>query len=276
MKRSDNLSSGTKKTVTKKSTAKSSSKKPKVTSKTGKPRSASAGKKTSSKPSSKTRTSKAAPAPKVAPKRSTHHIGVVARGQYVKNLYEVTKRKEGAERVAAINVESKRIQNLVNKRIAKLTKLEAETGYTSPALRKLRESGYGHGATSKWGADFVQEAEENYKAVLDFLKDKTSTVTGTKKNIKSILEELQEAGFSGDSITPEQYDMFKALSERFYSESNKYKWYMINGSRDQQEMRDAINREIVALLGAGDLDAALKMADDRLDELYIESQRGSF
>ena len=111
---------------------------------------------------------------------------------------------------------------------------------------------------------------------MDFLKDKTSTVTGTKKNIKSILEELQEAGFSGDNITPEQYDMFKALSEKFYSESNKYKWYMINGSRDQQEMRDAINREIVALLGAGDLDAALKMADDRLDELYIESQRGSF
>lgn len=178
--------------------------------------------------------------------------------------------------MAAINAESKRIQNLVNKRIAKLTKLEAETGYTSPALRKLRESGYGHGATSKWGSGFVQEAEENYKAVLDFLKDKTSTVTGTKKNIKSILEELQEAGFSGDNITPEQYDMFKALSEKFYSESNKYKWYMINGSRDQQEMRDAINREIVALLGAGDLDAALKMADDRLDELYIESQRGSF
>ena len=107
MKRSDNLSSGTKKTVSKKSQAKSSSAKPKVTSKSKKPKSASAGKKTSSKPSSKTATTKkAAPAPKPTPKRSTHHIGVVARGQYVKNLYEVTKGKEGAERVAAINAES--------------------------------------------------------------------------------------------------------------------------------------------------------------------------
>lgn len=201
---------------------------------------------------------------------------MVARGKYVKNLYEVTKGKEGAERVAAINAESKRIQNLVNKRIAKLTKLEAETGYTSPALRKLRESGYGHGATSKWGSGFVQEAEENYKAVLDFLKDKTSTVSGTKKNIREIEKELHDNGWTGEHMTPDQYDMFKALAEKFYSESSKNKWYVINKNKDQNQMREAINQEIIALLEASDLDAALKMAGDRLDELYLQSQRGAF
>ena len=201
---------------------------------------------------------------------------MVARGNYVKNLYEVTKGKEGAERLQAINNESRRIQNLVNKRIAKLQKLEAETGITSPALRQLRESGYGLGATSSWKVEHLQQAEENYKAVLDFLKDKTSTVSGTKKNIKAITQELQDYGWIGEHLSPAQYDMFKALSEKFYSESSKYKWYMINGNRDQGEMKDRINEEIVKLLGSGDLDAALKMADERLEELYIESQRGMF
>jgi hypothetical protein len=201
---------------------------------------------------------------------------VVARGTFVKNLYEITKGKEGAGRLKAINDEMRRIQNLVNKRIAKLEKLEKETGFQSPALKKLRESGYGHGATSAWKEEHLQEAEENYKAVLDFLKDKTSTVSGTKKNIKEIEEELHDAGWTGDHLTPDQYDMFKALAEKFYSESSKYKWYIINGNRDQDQMREAINQEIIALLGASDLDAALKMADQRLDELYLQSQRGAF
>lgn len=289
MKRSDNLSKVTKvKQTVKKSAGKlkkpslTGTKKPSFAGK--KPAALSSPKKTRSASASKTAASKkpsSKPSPetvttKTSRRGSTHHIGVVARGNYVKNLYEVTKGKEGAARLKAINDESRRIQNLVNKRIAKLQKLEAETGITSPALRQLRESGYELGATSSWKEEHLQQAEENYKAVLDFLKDKTSTVSGTKKNIKAIEEELQEAGWSGDHLSPEQYDMFKALSEKFYSESSKYKWYLINGSRDQGEMRDRINEEIVNLLGAGDLDAALKMADDRLEELYIQSQRGMF
>lgn len=271
MKRSDNLSKVTKITPTvKKSSGKQ--KKPSTSTRTAskKSKKTTASKKPSSTPSPKTATTKQ------SRRGSTHHIGVVARGKYVKNLYEVTKGKEGAKRLKAINDESRRIQNLVNKRIEKLEKLEAETGITSPALRQLRESGYGHGATSAWKEEHLQQAEENYKAIMDFLKDKTSTVSGTKKNIKAIEQELQEAGWSGDHLSPEQYDMFKALSEKFYSESSKYKWYMINGNRDQGEMRDRINKEIVNLLGAGDLDAALKMADDRLEDLYIKSQRGMF
>lgn len=283
MKRSDKLTPKTEITLTSRKTGGKSKTQPKRQSSTG-------GKKTS-KPSTSTRTaSKKTAASKkpssepstetvtTKPKRkgSTHHIGVKARSEYVKTLYEVTKGKEGAKRVKAINDESRRIQNLVNKRIDKLEKLEAETGITSPALRQLRESGYGLGATSSWKEEHLQQAEENYKAVLDFLKDKTSTVSGTKKNIKAIEKELQDAGWSGEHMTPEQYGMFKALSEKFYSESSKYKWYLINGSRDQGEMRDRINEEIVKLLGADDLDAALKMADDRLDELYIQSQRGMF
>lgn len=281
MKRSDKLTPKTEITLTtstkgvrKKSsgTGKKSSpgKRSSALSSPKKTRSASGGKKGSSAPSTETATTK------TSRRGSTHHIGVEARGKYVKNLYEVTKGKEGAERLQAINNESRRIQNLVNKRIAKLTKLEAETGITSPALRQLRESGYGLGATSAWKVEHLQQAEENYKAMLDFLKDKTSTVSGTKKNIKAIEQELKDAGWSGDHMSPQQYDMFKALSEKFYSESSKYKWYLINGNRDQGEMRDRINEEIVNLLGANDLDAALKMADDRLEELYMQSQRGMF
>ena len=299
MKRSDNLSKQTKITITKvkttlkgkssggkkRSTSSSSMKKSSTSSGSASRGQSKTAKKSSSTPTRASGRSKspsqtpdvAIPQPAKPSRRgSTHHIGVVARGSYVKNLYEVTKGKEGAERLQAINNESRRIQNLVNKRIAKLTKLEAETGITSPALRQLRESGYGLGATSAWKVEHLQQAEENYKAVLDFLKDKTSTVSGTKKNIKAIEQELKDAGWSGDHMSPQQYDMFKALSEKFYSESSKYKWYLINGNRDQGEMRDRINEEIVNLLGANDLDAALKMADDRLEELYIQSQRGMF
>lgn len=277
MKRSDNLSKKTTVKISQKNTSVSGSgsKKTAQSSTPKKTRSASASKTAASKKPSST------PSPETVttkPKRkgSTHHIGVVAREKYVKTLYEVTKGKEGAARLKAINNESRRIQNLVNKRISKLQKLEAETGITSPALRQLRESGYELGATSSWKEEHLQQAEENYKAVLDFLKDKTSTVSGTKKNIKAIEQELQEAGWSGEHLSPEQYDMFKALSEKFYSESPKYKWYQINGSRDQGEMRERINEEIISLLGAGDLDAALKMADDRLEEIYLESKRGAF
>ncbi len=229
-----------------------------------------ASKKPSSTPSQQTATTK--------PKRkgSTHHIGVVARSKYVKTLYEVTKGKEGAKRVKAINDESRRIQNLVNKRIAKLKKFEEETGYTSPALRKLRESGYELGATSSWHEEYLQQAEENYKAVLDFLKDPTSTISGTKKNVKEILKDLQKSGYSGDEISPDQYDTFKALAEKFYSESSKNKFYSLNRNKDQRQMRARINEEIIKLLGVGDLDAALKMADDRLHEIYIQTQRDKF
>lgn len=293
MKRSDQLSSKAKitkvktplegeKTKLKKpkpgiSKQKTSAKKKSSTSSTPKKtRSASASKtaaskKQSSTPSQQTVTTK--------PKRkgSTHHIGVVARGKYVKTLYEVTKGKEGAARVKAINDESRRIQNLVNKRIAKLKKFEEETGYTSPALKNLRESGYGLGATSSWKEEHLQQAEENYKAVLDFLKDKTSTITGLKENIQELSDELRKNGWeSEENLTPIQYDMFKALAEKFYEEQPKYKWYIIAGNKDQSQLQAHVNEEIIKLLGMDDIDAALKMADARLDEMYLQSQRGAF
>lgn len=253
----------------------SAKKKPSTSSSPKKTRSASASKTAASKKPSSTPSQETATTKK-SRRGSTHHIGVKAKGKYVKNLYEVTKGKEGAARLKAINDESRRIQNLVNKRIAKLKKFEEETGITSPALRQLRESGYGLGATSSWKEEHLQQAEENYKAVLDFLKDKTSTITGLKENIKDLEKELHDNGWTGEHMTPDQYDMFKALAEKFYSESSKNKWYVINKNKDQNQMREAINQEIIALLEASDLDAALKMADMRLDELYLQSQRGAF
>ena len=289
MKRSDNLSKQTKITTlrrgehTKPRKPKPGTSKPKTSAKK-KPSTSSSQKKTRSESASKTAASKktsSTPSQQTATTKtsrrgSTHHIGVVTKGKYIKNLYEVTKGKEGSARLKAINNESRRIQNLVNKRIAKLKKLEAETGITSPALRQLRESGYDLGATSSWKEEHLQQAEENYKAVLDFLKDKTSTVSGTKKNIRELEKDLHDNGWTGEHMTPDQYDMFKALAEKFYSESSKNKWYVINKNKDQNQMREAINQEIIALLEASDLDAALKMADDRLDELYLQSQRGMF
>ena len=196
----------------------------------------------------------------------------------VKTLYAVTEGKEGAEEHAALKAGLKQIQNLANKRINKLVKLEEETGVTSPALKKLRETGYAKGVSVKGYGTDTDTLRDQYKAMLEFLKDKTSTREGVTRNMLEIEKELKEAGWRPGGkdtddltvhLTAEQYEKFKRLSEYFYSEQNKYKFYMNSGSHDQEELRDAINKEITRLMDQGDLDTVMMMAEERMDEIYM-------
>ena len=287
MKRSDNLSKKTTVTISKKSTA-ASSKRSWTGSKTGTgSKKKSSGKRSSTKKSSVPRSSKPAGlslSPVTAlksskkPSHSNRNIGVKASGKMVKTLYAVTEGKEGAEEHAALKAGLKQIQNLANKRINKLVKLEEETGVTSPALKKLRETGYAKGVSVKGYGTDTDTLRDQYKAMLEFLKDKTSTREGVIRNMLDIEKELKEAGWRPGGkdtddltvhLTAEQYDKFKRLSEYFYSEQNKYKFYMNSGSHDQEELRDAINKEITRLMDQGDLDTVMMMAEERMDEIYM-------
>lgn len=209
----------------------------------------------------------------------------------VKTLYAVTKGKEGAEEHAALKAGLKQIQNLTNKRINKLLKLEEETGVTSPALKKLRETGYAKGVSVKGYGTDTDTLRDQYKAMLEFLKDKTSTREGVTRNMIEIEQELRDAGWRpkgekepvvrddeghviwdrlNPTLSADQYDKFKALAEKFYDEQSKYKFYLLAGNHDQDEMKDMINKEIIDLMDKGDLDTVLQMAEDRLNRLFIQ------
>ena len=295
-KKSDNLSSGTKTSVTKKST---SSVKKTSTQKSSP--SGSGGANRSSKRSSKTAGTKKAAVPRSRkpanvslspvtalksgnkPKHSNRNIGVKAKGRYVKTLYELTRGKEGEAEREALKGGLRQIQNLANKRIEKLVALEKETGVTAPALHELRQTGFAHGVSLKgYGTDSDQYREQ-YKAFLDFLKDKTSTREGVTRNMLDIQKELIEAGWkpNGEDVpsdtlqvhmTAEQYEKFKALATEFYDEQNKYRFYLqSDANHNQDNLRETINKEIVALLDEGDLDTVLQMAKNRMEEIYREN-----
>lgn len=292
MKRSDNLSKKT--TVSTSSSTRSSSSTKSAAPSKRKSSGSGSGKGSVSKKKTVPRSSKPAGlslSPVTAlksgkkPSHSNRNIGVKASGKMVKTLYALTEGKEGAEEHAALKAGLKQIQNLVNKRINKLVQLEAETGVTSPALKKLRETGYAKGVSVKGYGTDTDTLRDHYKAMLEFLKDKTSTREGVTRNMLEIEKELKEAGWrpvgkDTDNLTvhltAEQYEKFKRLSEYFYSEQNKYKFYMNSDNHDQEELRDAINKEITRLMDQGDLDTVMMMAEERMEEIYMQGVKELF
>ena len=283
MKRSDNLSKKTTVSVTQKKSSAPSKRSSAGSGRTSKRKSSGSG-------SGTKKSSKKTPELKLSyvtslrsgkkPSHSNRNIGIKAKGKMVKTMYALTEGKEGTEELAAIKAGLRQIQNLTNKRIDKLVKLEKETGVTSPALKKLRETGYGKGVSVRGYGTDTDTLRDEYKAMLEFLKDKTSTREGTVRNMLEIEKDLRDAGWKPEGkevadgdltvhLTAEQYEKFKKLSEFFYSEQNKYKFYMQSGSHDQDELRDAINNEIIRLMDQGDLDTVMDMAEDRMEEIYV-------
>lgn len=304
MKRSDNLSKKTTVTVTQKKSSTPSKKSSAGSRKTSKKKSSGSGsgrKKNSVPRSSKPAGLSLSPVTALKsgkkPSHSNRNIGVKASGKMVKTLYAITEGKEGEAEHAALKQGLKQIQNLANKRINKLLKLEEETGATSPALKKLRETGYAKGVSVKGYGTDTDTLRDQYKAMLEFLKDKTSTREGVTRNMIEIEQDLRDAGWRPEgeegpvkrdkeghviwdrlnpTLSADQYEKFKALAEKFYDEQSKYKFYLQAGNHDQDEMRARINKEIVDIMDQGDLDTVLQMAKDRLQVIYREAAAKAF
>lgn len=304
MKKSSNLSKKTTVAVTQKKSSAQSKKSSTGSGKTSK--SKSSGKRSSTKKSSVPRSSKSAGlklSPVTAlkstkkPSHSNRNIGIQAAGKMIKTLYGLTEGKEGAEEHAALKAGLKQIQNLTNKRINKLVQLEAETGLTSPALKKLRETGYAQGVSVKRFGTDTDTLREQYKAMLDFLKDKTSTKEGVTRNMIEIEQDLRDAGWRPEgeegpvvhdeeghviwdrlnpNLSADQYEKFKALANVFYDEQAKYKFYLMLGTHDQETIQNQIGQEIVELMDKGDLDTVLFMAEQRLNEIYQANAKKLF
>lgn len=194
-----------------------------------------------------------------------HYLKIKARGHYIKSLYDLTRGKEGEAEYQALKKGIKQVQNLVNKRIKKLKAFESETGITSPALQQLRETGRGAGISAKGDIDTMRET---YKAAYDFVKQDTSTIPGIKENVDEILSDLHKVGYRGKKLTNYQYNKFKNLAKKFYSETSKYALYRASGGRvSQAELRAHMNKEIAKLLNKGGLNTVLTMAEKRINEI---------
>lgn len=280
MKRSDNLSKKTTVSVTQKKSSTPSKKSP---ARSGKP----SGKKKSG--SKKTPELKLSYVTSLRPTKKPHHsnrnIGIKAQGHYIKTLYGVTEGKTGEKEYEALKHGLKQMQNLVNKRIDKLLKLEKETGMTSPALQDLRETGYGKGVSLRGYGTDTDSLRDQYKAMIEFLKDKTSTREGVIRNMLDIEADLRKVGWRPEGekegadydnltvhLSGDEYEKFKALAKKFYDEQTKWQFYQITGTHDQDALREAANKEIMELLDKGDLKTVLDMADDRMNEMYWNLQ----
>lgn len=191
-----------------------------------------------------------------------------AKGRKVKTYYGLTKdATTNEEEAAALRRGISDISNLVYKRVKRLEEFEQETGITSPALQKFRETGYSKDYTKRGDLDKLRE---KYKAMTSFISNESSKVKGTKEGVKKIEEALREIGWEPEegTMTGDEYTKFKALEKVFYSEQYKTAYYNASGGYlTQEELRQVANAEIARLLNAGDLETVLEMAKDRLDEI---------
>lgn len=225
-------------------------------------------------------------------KPNARNIGIWAGGSKIKTYYELTKGTYGEEERKRLQKGIKQIQNLTNKRIKKLLKFEKETGYTSPALKKLRETGLEGGLSVRGSLD---QLRKQYKNALNFLRDATSTIPGAKEHVKKLSDLLQKQGwvpyqenengqqkiYTPDEIenakrdlNSEEYEIVKELQEMFFKEMNKNIIYKASGGTVEREtLRQIINEEISNLLSNGDIESVVERARERLD---IIDENGSF
>lgn len=210
-------------------------------------------------------------------KHSKHNIGIEARGKMIKTLYDLTAKAAGPkEEYQALKGGLNQIRKITNQRIETLVRMEQTTGYTSPALRELRESGFGGGISTRgYGetGEGLQGLREQYKALTTFLRRETSTATGLRERKARIEEDLYNAGFRGPRgghlrLSKEQLTRYDDLAAKFYSETAKNIYYRASGGKvDQETLRARANAEIAKIMLEGDLDNALDNAQARLLEI---------
>lgn len=210
-------------------------------------------------------------------KHSKHNIGVKAGGKLIKTLYDLTAGAAGpVDEYNKLRGGLNQIRKLANQRIDTLVRMEAKTGYTSPALRALREAGYGGGISIR-GADKtgagLQSLREQYKAMTNFIRHAQSTEKGVREHRQNVEQGLYNAGYRGPrgghlKLSAEQLKLYDQLAEKFFKEESKNVYYRANaGGMDRETLIDTVNKEISKILSSGDLDSALEMADARIKEI---------
>lgn len=203
---------------------------------------------------------------------SKYSIGVKSRGKMVKTYYEVIKGKNQSEQFTALRSGLNQIQNIVYKRIKRLESFESETGITSPALKRLRAAGFGEGVRLQQPKgsreDETDYLRRQYKALTAFLQEGSSKVKGIKEDISRIISDLKEVGYEPEdgSITGDEYEKFKALADKFYSEQAKAQYYRQSGYMTQAELQETANSLIASIMAeGGSLEQMLAAADNLLD-----------
>lgn len=200
---------------------------------------------------------------------SKYSIGINALGKRIKTFYEVIRGKTRPQQETALRAALNQIQNIMYKRIKRLKAYEKKHGITSPALRRLRESGYGNGVSLR-GAN-LDKMQTQYKAFTAFLQDDTSTIKGLQKRLKGIEKDLSNVGYkpeNGKHITGEEYEKFRKLADKFYSETTKALYYRQSGYMTQAELKSTANAFIADIMdGGGTIDEMLDRAEEYIDAL---------
>lgn len=204
-------------------------------------------------------------------KQSRHNIGIVARGTKVKTYYDLIAhdgRVTEEEEIKRLKKGIKQIQNIVHKRIKRLTAYEQKTSITSPALKELRGTGFGLGVSTRGDVEMLRES---YKAGVRFLSNETSTIKGQEEHKKRISDALREAGWKKE-ITNQQYERYKALAKKFYSEQAKMVYYLTTRmGMSREKLRKTANKEIMKLMRrkkSMGLDELMDLAEQRIDQMY--------
>lgn len=202
---------------------------------------------------------------------SKYSIGISARGKKIKTYFETIKGKNLKEQEQSLKAALRQVQNIVYKRVNRLTAYEQKTGITSPALARLREAVPAEGVNLR-GKD-LDQLRQQYKALTYFLQDKTSTVKGLQAEVKGIVEDLKAAGYEmeGSTITGDEYQKFKALADKFYSESAKMLYYRQSGYMTQAELQETANSLISRVMEqGGTLEEMFSEANNILDSIAEE------